>query len=110
MEDVIFLYSTAPDEETANKIALSLVECGGAACVNIIPGMTSIYRWKGKVEHATEHALIVKTTAGASNAATKIIKDLHPFEAPAISAIEISAALSSAEFFDWLRKSVNFSS
>lgn len=103
MDDVIFLYSTAPDEKIALEIARTLVDRGVAACVNVIPGMTSVYRWKNEVETAAESVLIVKTTAGACEAARKVIEALHPYETPAISAIEINPALSSSNFIDWLR-------
>lgn len=105
MSAVTFLYSTAPDEKTAAAIADALVGSGAAACVNIIPGMRSVYCWEGKVASAAEVVLIVKTTADASSRAIATIKSLHPYELPAIAALSVDEIHSSRAFCDWVRSS-----
>lgn len=105
MDAITFLYSTAPDEAVATAMAEVLVETGAAACVNIIPGMRSVYRWKGKVEAATETVLIVKTTAAAARRAVDLLRERHPYETPAIVSLAVDEALSSKEYCGWIRNS-----
>ena len=69
MSEIVFLYVTAPNAETAARIARALIEENLAACVNIHAEMRSVYEWEGKVEIGLETPLIVKTTAAAANAA-----------------------------------------
>jgi periplasmic divalent cation tolerance protein len=74
----VLLYMTAPDAETAQRIAEALVEARLAACANIFPGMRSIYRWQGVIETAEEVAAIFKTAAALAEAACALIVRLHP--------------------------------
>ena len=108
MDRVTFLYSTAPDEKTAGDIAAALVDAGAAACVNIFPGMRSVYRWEGETHDTSECALLIKTTAAAAERARIIITDTHPFDLPAIVALAVDEAMSSSEYCVWLRRSVEF--
>lgn len=103
MDDIVFLYVTAPDEALATSIADTLVGERLAACVNIIPGVRSVYRWKGAVERGEEAAMIVKTTAATAAAARAAIARLHPYETPVIAAIGVDAANSGGPFLDWVR-------
>ncbi len=105
MDNVTLLYSTAPDEKAADEIATALVAEGAAACVNIVPGMRSVYRWEGKVETANEVMLFVKTTAASAGRAGAIIRRLHPYDVPAITALTVDENRSSDEFCDWVRNS-----
>ncbi len=107
MSDIVFLYVTAPNAETAARIARSLVEEKLAACVNIHAEMRSIYEWDGKVELKLETPLFVKTTAAAANAARDRIITLHPYDTPCIAALPVSAEGSSAAFLDWVEKATN---
>lgn len=102
MPAVSFLYVTAPDETTAAKLAEGLVEARLAACVNIIPGMRSVYRWEGRIESANELVLIVKTTADTAPAARDLIRRLHPYELPSIVAFEASSGASNPDFLAWI--------
>ena len=74
--------TTCPDFDTAQRIANALVEERLAACVNFVPGMHSTYRWQGKVEHAGEVLLLVKTTRVRMPAVQERIVALHPYELP----------------------------
>lgn len=98
----VFLYSTAPDRETAKAIARALVHSAAAACVNIIPGMTSVYRWRERIEESDEVVLIVKTTAAKAAAARHLILAHHPYETPAVAAIAIDEGRSHRPFLDWI--------
>ncbi len=91
---------TCPDSETANNIATALVEEGLAACVNIQPSMTSVYRWKGKIETANESQLIIKSPVEHYADIEKRIVELHPYELPEIIVVPIVAGLE--PYLAWL--------
>jgi periplasmic divalent cation tolerance protein len=93
---------TCPDEEVARQIATTLVEEDLAACVNVLPGVQSIYRWKGGVEHDAETLLIIKTTAQRYPALETRVQALHPYELPEIIAVPIAAGLQG--YLDWLER------
>jgi periplasmic divalent cation tolerance protein len=78
------------------------VEEGLAACVNLLPGHTAIYRWEGRIEEAAEAAFIAKTTAARFEALGARIRALHSYALPAILALP--AAAGDAEFIDWVRE------
>ena len=80
--------STCPDTETAHRIADALVEERLAACVNVLPGVRSTYRWQGKVERADEVLLLAKTTRDRFPALQARLVDLHPYELPELIAVE----------------------
>jgi len=74
--------------EQARQIGTLLVERQHAACVNLVPGVESIYRWQGKVESASETLAIFKTTAAAYPALREALTELHPYEVPEIVALD----------------------
>jgi periplasmic divalent cation tolerance protein len=80
---------TAPSELEAERIGRALVEEGLASCANLLPGVRSLYRWKGKVEEAFETMLLVKTTGSALPRLTGRVRSLHSYECPCIAAFEI---------------------
>ncbi|MEX0643738.1 MAG: divalent-cation tolerance protein CutA [Parvularculaceae bacterium] len=102
MAKINFLYTTAPDAKSADEIARALIERRLAACVNVIPGMTSTYRWKGKIEATAEIVLIVKTTAAVAPAARDLILELHPYDTPCVVALPILESASNQAFLDWI--------
>ncbi len=89
----ILVISTLPDRDAAEKMAYFLIEQQLAACVNILPGVTSVYRWQGKVESANETILLIKTTMARYPALEAAIKAQHPYELPEIIAVPINAGL-----------------
>jgi periplasmic divalent cation tolerance protein len=91
--DCQIVLSTCPDEQTAERLAAALVEKDIAACVNIIPGIQSVYHWKGKVEKDREWLLVIKAAADRYDTVEKTIVSLHPYELPEIIAVPISAGL-----------------
>ncbi|MCS4504319.1 divalent-cation tolerance protein CutA [Arhodomonas aquaeolei] len=92
--------STCPDRETAERIADALVGGHHAACVNIIPGLTSVYRWAGEVHHDPELLLVAKTTREAFPRLEAAIRENHPDELPEIIAVPIAAGL--AGYLQWV--------
>lgn len=96
--------NTCPDKDTANKIAASLVEKRLCACVNIIPGIESVYRWKGKVETDKEHLLIIKSTKEAYPYIEKHIQDNHPYELPEIIAVSLENGLPG--YLSWIDENI----
>jgi periplasmic divalent cation tolerance protein len=89
-EDVVALLVTAPDEETGRRIARALVEERLAACVNVLPGVHSIYRWKGAVEEASEVMLVAKTRAERAGLLAARVRALHPYELPEVVALPVT--------------------
>ena len=98
--DTRLVITNCPDEETANRIALAVVEEKLAACVNILPRVQSIYRWQGAVESAVEVPLLIKTTAAAYPALEAAIRERHPYDVPEIIALPITAGLPA--YLNWL--------
>ena len=92
---------TFPDVEQAREIAAALVERRLAACVNLLPGVESIYCWEGKVERAGEVLGVIKTTRYPELEAA--LKELHPYEVPEILALPVAAGL--AGYLKWLGES-----
>ncbi len=95
---------TVPDGEIAARIAATLVDERLAACVQIIPGVTSVYRWEGELESATEHLLLAKSTAAAFEGLRARVLDEHPYETPEILAVPVSQA--DGAYAAWLAASV----
>lgn len=91
---------TCPDADSARRIADALVDARLAACVNLVPGITSVYRWQGKVEQADEVLLVAKTVRERLDALTREVQALHPYELPEVVAVEISGGLPA--YLDWI--------
>jgi periplasmic divalent cation tolerance protein len=92
---------TVPDGDTATGLGRALVEARLAACVNVVPGVRSLYRWKGKVQDDPELLLVVKTRADRIAALEARVRDLHPYELPEILALP--AVGGSEAYLDWVR-------
>lgn len=92
--------STCPDEATARHIADTLVGEQLAACVNLLPGVQSVYRWQGKVECAGEVLILVKTTQQRFAKLRERLVALHPYELPELIAVEIADGLPA--YLDWI--------
>jgi periplasmic divalent cation tolerance protein len=100
MTQVIVTLCTCPDKVTAEKIARLLVEGRLATCVNILPNMRSIYSWKGQIETAEEHLLIIKSPQAGYQAIETAIRNHHPYELPEIIAVPIERGL--PEYINWI--------
>jgi periplasmic divalent cation tolerance protein len=104
MTDKRIVLSTAGSVEEAQKIARYLVENQLAACVNIVPEIESIYRWRGKVESSSESLLLIKTTSGNVASVEEAIRELHSYDLAECIAIVIEGG--SSEYLDWIGESV----
>lgn len=103
-DDAIVVLTTAGRHEEAATIAASLVERRLAACVQVVPGMTSFYRWEGVVERSEEWLLIVKTTSARYDDVERAIHDEHSYETPEVVRLTVDGG--SVAYLDWLRESV----
>jgi periplasmic divalent cation tolerance protein len=95
-----FVYITAPDKAAARDIGRALVDARLAACANIFDGMTSVYRWQGRVQEDSEAVLIAKTRADLVPALTEKVRALHRYECPCIVALPVVGG--SQAFLDWI--------
>lgn len=99
---IVICFCSCPDPAIATRIARTLVEERLAACVNVLPGMHSIYRWQGAIESADEVLLLIKTTATRMEALRQRIVSLHPNELPEVLAVEAADGLPA--YLDWVRQ------
>lgn len=106
MNAIVVLTTTATTAQ-AEKIAHVLIENQCAACVQILPAITSVYRWQDKVEQATEILLLIKTTQEMFAVVEAIIKSHHSYETPEIIALPVVAG--SDDYLSWLQAAVKYS-
>lgn len=92
--------STAPDADTGARIAHTLVEERLAACVNVVPGIRSIYRWQGAIADEQEVLLVIKTHAERVAPLAERLRALHPYEVPELLSLEVDAGL--APYLQWV--------
>ncbi|HUY82185.1 MAG TPA: divalent-cation tolerance protein CutA [Acidobacteriaceae bacterium] len=97
--------TTAGSIEEARNLARALVERRVAACVNLIPSLTSMYRWQGAIEETAEVLLLIKTTAEQLPAVETALRELHSYEVPELIALHVESA--SQPYLDWLVNNVN---
>lgn len=100
---VRIVLTTASSDQEGRRLARALVERCLAACVNIIPNLTSVYRWQGTVEEAAETLLVIKTTLELLPALEAALVDLHSYELPEFLALAPEAA--SQAYLAWLLNS-----
>ncbi|MGD2119820.1 MAG: divalent-cation tolerance protein CutA [Chromatiales bacterium] len=98
----IIIYCTCPDIATAEKISRQLVEAKLAACVNMLPGVTSIYAWQGKIEQSAEVLLLIKSVQERFVQISALIEDIHPYELPELIAVSIMDGLPG--YLDWIKQ------
>lgn len=102
MSDAAIVLTTLGADADAVVLARTLVEERLAACVNVLPGMTSIYRWKGQLEQDREQQLIIKTTAARVAALEARLRALHPYELPEFLVLDAAAG---AAYGAWVGES-----
>ena len=100
MERAVFVYTTWPSIVEAEKAGRNLVERRLTACVNILPGMISHYRWQGAIERAEETVMIIKTRASLAEPVRAAVKELHSYSTPAFLVIPIESV--DDTFLEWL--------
>lgn len=96
----LIILCTCPDRTTAERIAETVVSERLAACVNIAPGLTSIYRWEGQIQREAELLLLIKTRQAVYPQLEARIRELHPYQVPEIIALPIQTG--SAAYLDWI--------
>jgi periplasmic divalent cation tolerance protein len=96
----IVLTCACPDAEVAQRLAHELVEARLAACVQVLAGMTSVYRWEGAIERAGEVLLLAKTWDDRSDDAISLLRSRHPYALPEIMALPAAGGL--AAYLDWV--------
>jgi periplasmic divalent cation tolerance protein len=104
MTDILVVFCICRDENEASRIAAVLVESHLAACVNILPGIKSVYRWQGNIETATETLLLLKTARGSFEALRDLIVSIHSYDTPEVLAVPVAAGLES--YLAWVREGV----
>jgi len=101
MPDTLLILCTCPNADSAGRIARVLVEERLAACVNRVPGLTSVYRWQGEIHEDNEVLLLIKTRRELFELLRARIIELHPYDVPEVIALEITAG--HAPYLEWLR-------
>jgi periplasmic divalent cation tolerance protein len=105
MTDAVVVLTTVPADDRGEAIGQTLLDERLAACVSILPPMTSIYRWRGAVERETERQVIIKTTRARLPALQARLAALHPYELPEF--IVLGVADGGAAYLKWIEESCN---
>lgn len=103
----LLVFTNLPDRESAIKLAHALIEQRLAACVNVLGGCTSVYRWKGAIEHAEEVPVLIKTRAARYAQVEAAIRRLHPYELPEVLAVPVAQGL--PEYLAWVTQETTVS-
>ena len=98
--ETLLVLTNLPDRPSAERLATKLVEYPLATCVNILAPCDSVYTWKGKVENAQEHPMLIKTTRDRYAALEAAIRAGHPYELPEIIAVSLAAGFSA--YLEWV--------
>lgn len=101
----LLVITNLPDQESAQRVAETLISLRLAACVNILAPCTSVYRWQGQVETAQEIPLLIKTLAVHYSKVEAAIRQQHPYELPEIIAVPVHAGL--PEYLAWIKAETN---
>jgi periplasmic divalent cation tolerance protein len=101
MDELVILYTTWPDAETAEACGRAAVEERLAACANVLAPMRSIYRWENAVQVETETPMLLKTTAAAAGKLGEFILRYSPYETPCILALRSDLANCNAQYVSW---------
>jgi periplasmic divalent cation tolerance protein len=101
-DKTVLIYSTFPSPEAAEAVGGALVDRALAACVNILPGMTSIYVWQGERHRDAETVMVIKTRAQIAEAVVAEARRMHPYTNPAFVILPVSGG--SADFLRWIKE------
>jgi periplasmic divalent cation tolerance protein len=103
--NAILVLTTADNAELAHRIATALVEAGQAACVSIVPGIRSVYRWEGKICDEGEWLLIIKSVTEQFEAVRSHIRRLHSYQLPEVIAVPITSG--DPDYLRWLAEQMH---
>ncbi len=101
MSEIRVVLITAPDAVCAETLSRALLDERLAACVNVVPGVRSFYRWEGAIREDSELLLLLKTRKDLADALAARVKELHPYELPEV--LELPASGGSEAYLDWVR-------
>ncbi|ATZ73517.1 divalent-cation tolerance protein CutA [Idiomarina sp. X4] len=101
---VKLFYCTTDSQSSANELAVSVVEQQLAACVNIIPGITSVYHWDNEIQHDQEWLLLIKTTDEMSEPLKDAILKAHPYDSPELISVNVTDGL--PDYLQWVQDTV----
>lgn len=104
MDTYIIVICTSPSADISTQIAEECINKKIAACCNIVPGITSVYEWQGKIEKSDEQLLILKSTEENFKALENTINFLHPYEVPEIISVKISNGNES--YLKWIKQNI----
>jgi periplasmic divalent cation tolerance protein len=104
MREIVVTLSTLPADFDADRLAAELIDLGLAACITIVPGVQSMYRWDGKLERSREQQLLIKTTRDHVEALWTAIKARHPFDVPEFIVLPIVGG--NPDYLRWIGESV----
>ncbi|GAI85948.1 unnamed protein product [marine sediment metagenome] len=102
--EYVVLFITTADEEEAKLISRVLLEQRKAACVNIVPGVSSLFWWQGNIDSAQESLLVIKTRAMLVNEVVQLVKEIHSNDVPEIIALPIVGG--NKDYLEWVDKEV----
>jgi len=101
VDEVLVVLTNLPDDASARRLAMVLVESRTAACVNVLSRCWSVYRWQGGIETTDEVPLLIKTTRSRYDALERELRAHHPYEVPEIVAVPVAGGLEA--YLDWVR-------
>ena len=103
MSDLCVIFCTCPNKSNARDIACKVVEQELAACVNILAGVVSVYRWEGKVQQDSECQLVIKTLKASQQKLKELVFSMHPYDVPEWIVLDVDFA--SVDYQDWISNS-----
>ena len=106
MDELVVLYTTWPDAETAEACGRRAVEDKLAACANVLAPMRSIYRWEGQIQVEAETAMLLKTTEGAAPKLRELILKYSPYDVPCIVALQTESRNCNPAYVSWVRDEI----
>jgi periplasmic divalent cation tolerance protein len=101
-DDCIVVLVTVPDHNIARKVSEAVLTARLAACVNVLPGIQSMYWWEGKIADEQEVLLLMKTTEARFESLSQTIRSAHPYEVPEIVAVPVVRGL--PQYIEWIRR------
>ena len=107
MDELVVLYTTWPDAETAEAFGRRAVEERLAACANVLAPMRSIYRWEGRIHCEIETPMLLKTTSGAVERLGDLILRYHPYETPCVVALATDPLNCNPKYASWARAEID---